>query len=671
MNHYSKKLKTLLTEDLPENEFSGKDSRNTFSNPQKQVHQQLAGTVKQFGQNPRASNNIMDSTPQYVSNLPKGAASGQANAAGATLLTGFAKNVLGGEATRKRLAEEKFVKQAEYTHEKTEGKIISATLKSAIDRSGVNNFSPRNWNSNGAGIGARNINETGVGSQEFLAKEAQKSQEELWYPVTFAQRKKEQEEREWVANNPNASAAELFYPSMRKASPAANQSAKQNTTQIGNQAVNQAIAQNSNMPEAVLAENTEHIGAVRKGAVASGAKKGADSILSDLSKILFTTEAMAGEVKNVDKVNNENTGKNSESPTSANSSLSSQYQVPSHSAPLLSVDNDGLPIVKVKSSTLPVAVANSQVVENGKGGLPVQEKSQNLHNTEQGILSHLVQSNNNNGDINTERNSNQSIYNNSKIIPESIDVLAKNYGSFSEKIEESSNRNKILFNYGFSTTPTIQVLGIKVTKPKEANPFEKTLCAAGGILGDILEAAVLTAATAYVTPVGAGAVVATAAGIAVSIVAEVSKELYNQHQRGEGMDFSKALEEPFKGGVASAASAMAVKKMEPLFKMLKKLPYEEAQIVLTEIGKFATELAASVGVNAAFKGTLPTGDDIMTQGMNQGQSYAATSLGENALSKFLGNKTVTNQALVKEKPETLVGQPTWNNFARLFSGKSK
>lgn len=61
------------------------------------------------------------------------------------------------------------------------------------------------------------------------------SKEELWYPVTFAQRKKEQEEIAWAKNNPNASVAELFYPSMRKASvppqPVVETSNKQQTNQ--------------------------------------------------------------------------------------------------------------------------------------------------------------------------------------------------------------------------------------------------------------------------------------------------------------------------------------------------------------------------------------------------------------------------------------------------------
>ena len=45
------------------------------------------------------------------------------------------------------------------------------------------------------------------------------SKEELYYPTMYAQQQKAKQEALWVKNNPNASAAELMYPSMRKAKP--------------------------------------------------------------------------------------------------------------------------------------------------------------------------------------------------------------------------------------------------------------------------------------------------------------------------------------------------------------------------------------------------------------------------------------------------------------------
>jgi len=51
-------------------------------------------------------------------------------------------------------------------------------------------------------------------------QKTKKTKEELWYPVSYAQKKKEEQEALWASANLDASAAELFYPSMRKKEPA-------------------------------------------------------------------------------------------------------------------------------------------------------------------------------------------------------------------------------------------------------------------------------------------------------------------------------------------------------------------------------------------------------------------------------------------------------------------
>lgn len=48
------------------------------------------------------------------------------------------------------------------------------------------------------------------------SQKTKKTKEELWYPVSYAQKKKKEQEALWASANPDASAADLFYPSMRK-----------------------------------------------------------------------------------------------------------------------------------------------------------------------------------------------------------------------------------------------------------------------------------------------------------------------------------------------------------------------------------------------------------------------------------------------------------------------
>ena len=187
MNFYSKKRKTVLTED---DDFY--NSKNPFTTPQNKLNV----TKEQFWQ-PKNLNNSLPSNPpnnvqrspqpSWPNNAPKVQTHIPQNNLEGILLQGMVKEVLTGEKRNERLAEQERMKQTELELKNAQRKFHSSA-----------NISPSNEHA------------PQQGATRPLSKE------EEWYPVSTAQRNKEEEDRIWIANNPNASLAEMMYPSMRK-----------------------------------------------------------------------------------------------------------------------------------------------------------------------------------------------------------------------------------------------------------------------------------------------------------------------------------------------------------------------------------------------------------------------------------------------------------------------
>ena len=132
------------------------------------------------------------------------------NAIEATLLTGVLEEVLTGNKTRQSIADNKIAKENQLVQE-NEAARQRAQAQAQIGTQGKTSYSAALVNQDRHG--------NPIPPKPLVAQETPKrvmSKEEEWYPVTYAQKQKEKEEAEWVANNPNATAAELFYPSMRK-----------------------------------------------------------------------------------------------------------------------------------------------------------------------------------------------------------------------------------------------------------------------------------------------------------------------------------------------------------------------------------------------------------------------------------------------------------------------
>ena len=158
MNIYPKKLKTLLTED---NDFN--EPQHQFAFPQKPLGV-LANNPANNMSN-RFPSNMSNKLPNIIPNFnresnipPSGIKS--------TLLTGVMQEMLSGEKTQQRIAEQKTLERQTTQIQKTQNQAME---------------------------------------KQIVHKQSTPiSEEEDWYPVTTAQRKKEAEDRLWIVNNPNA-----------------------------------------------------------------------------------------------------------------------------------------------------------------------------------------------------------------------------------------------------------------------------------------------------------------------------------------------------------------------------------------------------------------------------------------------------------------------------------
>ena len=233
------KMKTLLTEDLPDYDddaFQDTRAQTKFTAtghyliPPKNLANNSASnstsnSLSSFGTNSannyggNFSNNTASKQPRNLGgnlagNLLGSQASNSKNAIESTLLTGVLEEVLTGDKTRQTIADNKIAKENQLAQENEAARQRAQAQAQAQAQAGAQATPKRVM-----------------------------SKEEEWYPVTYAQKQKEKEEAEWVANNPNATSAELFYPSMRK-KPAVTQAEAQPESQV-------------NLSESFRAENKE------------------------------------------------------------------------------------------------------------------------------------------------------------------------------------------------------------------------------------------------------------------------------------------------------------------------------------------------------------------------------------------------------------------------------